>query len=136
MRLPSRPQPSIILLFTLGLGLAGACATAVPRPTPELLSLAKTRYPDLTLDELREGRRAYVTRCSGCHTLYGVAEFSPEQWVTELDNMEQEVEVRLTAKERYSIERYLTAVSSALRTKTARAVPSARGSTRAPVAVE
>ncbi|RMG11005.1 MAG: hypothetical protein D6729_18560 [Deltaproteobacteria bacterium] len=108
--------------MTLFAGLAAAwtvassgCAAAVPRPTPEILPVARARFPDTGLEELAEGRAHYVAKCAGCHPLHPVAKFPPERWREELAAMQTEAEVELTEAERRSIERYLVVMSAALR---------------------
>jgi cytochrome c5 len=67
--------------------LVAACATKVPRPTPAQLEVASVRWPDTTLDDLEEGRRLYVRRCSSCHNLPLPTARTIEEWPPIIEDM-------------------------------------------------
>ncbi len=60
------------------------------------------------LTELRDGRRLYINKCSGCHSLIPVDRFDDAKWTAEVDEMIKLSKVRLTKEDRDLILRYLT----------------------------
>jgi cytochrome c5 len=86
-------------------GLALACAGALPPVTPALVERAVNRWPDSSEANLKRGRRLYVDRCSGCHSLVLPQEHDEDEWVEWLDAMQERA--RLTRQERELMQRYL-----------------------------
>lgn len=55
-------------LLLLALSVLAACATAtVALPTQADVERGKTYYPNLTLEELNEGKMRFNQQCSKCH---------------------------------------------------------------------
>lgn len=63
------------------------------------------------LESLRAGRRLYVDKCSGCHSLIPVDRFDDARWTAEVDEMVKSKKVRLTDEDRNRILAYLTAAN-------------------------
>lgn len=82
-----------------------ACAGLLPPVTPALVERAGSRWPDSSEASLKRGRRLFVDRCSGCHSLVLPREHSEEEWVEWLDAMQERA--RLTPQERELVLRYL-----------------------------
>lgn len=82
-----------------------ACAGALPPVTPALVERAVGRWPDSSEASLKRGRRLFVDRCSGCHSLVLPREHSGEEWPDYLDAMSERA--RLTPQERELVLRYL-----------------------------
>jgi hypothetical protein len=61
--------------------------------------------PATSLEELTEGRRIYIERCSGCHPLYQPAQISEERLGESLDKMQERSKV--TNDEKALIFKYL-----------------------------
>lgn len=104
-------------LFTCSLGLLLAvwatlsCATAVPVPGAAQLRQARERWPELSQEELVEGRDLYVSRCSGCHNLRRPGEKPVaywEHWMTEMSSKGQ-----LPPEEASKVLRYLVGAAKA-----------------------
>lgn len=89
------------LLIVLGLALAG-CMAHVPPPTAEMAG-----GDDARLGELRAGRELYLSKCSGCHRLYDVENFSDKEWRFEVDEMLSLKKVKLTGDEERRLVLYL-----------------------------
>ena len=95
-------------LLTASMALGGftlACAGALPPVTPALVERAVSRWPDSSEASLKRGRRLFVDRCSGCHSLVLPRQHSEEEWVEWLDAMQERA--RLTPQERELVMRYL-----------------------------
>src|SRR6478609_366829 len=101
--------------FTLLLGLvAAACGgSAVPMPTSADAARGSGRYPDLTVNELSQGRSLYLGRCGSCHALRRPGELAPERWPAEVSEMRTKNGVKLSDDEARALERYLVVTSSA-----------------------
>jgi mono/diheme cytochrome c family protein len=93
----------------VGAALLFACAgSPLPQPTAADVSRGASAFPDLTLDELSQGRRLYVSRCGSCHALKAPAELSASRWAEEVEAMRRENGVKLTDDEAQAIVRYLS----------------------------
>lgn len=92
-----------------------ACASTggLPRPTAQHVEVARAADPKVTLEDLSRGRTLYGARCGSCHALKDPAVAPQEGWQHELDEMEEQHGVRLTATDTRDIVRYLDAMSRA-----------------------
>jgi mono/diheme cytochrome c family protein len=90
--------------------LAAACAAALRHSTPADVALVSPKWPRTTVEDLERGRRLYVRRCAGCHTLILPSAHGPDDWPVLVDAMAEKA--RLKPAEREDIVRFLTAVSS------------------------
>ncbi len=99
-----------LAIVTLATALAAACAAALRHATPDDVTLVAPRWPGTTVDDLERGRRFYVRRCSGCHTLILPAAHAPDEWPALVDAMAEKA--RLKPGEREDVVRFLVAVSS------------------------
>jgi len=90
----------IVSLSVISAGLIIACSTALYIPSENLVT------PNTSIDELREGRTAYINKCGGCHTLIVPEKHTPQEWKRWVDKMEPMV--KMTEKEKESILKYLT----------------------------
>jgi mono/diheme cytochrome c family protein len=86
-------------------GLTLACAGALPPVTPALVERAVSRWPDSSEASLKRGRRLFVDRCSGCHSLVLPREHGEEEWSDYVDAMSERA--RLTRQEAELVLRYL-----------------------------
>jgi hypothetical protein len=94
-------------------GCAGG-ARSVPDPTAKHLEHADANgFPSSTLESLKHGRRLYVGRCSGCHTLYDPAKYPPSEWPSIVEDMR--VNAEIDEAQMRDITRYVVAVSAAAR---------------------
>jgi hypothetical protein len=95
------------------LGLVAACGgSAVPVPTSADAARGNSRYPDLTLSELSQGRSLYLGRCGSCHALKRPAELLPDRWGAEVTEMRTKNGVKLTDDEARALERYLVVAAT------------------------
>ncbi|HSD67452.1 MAG TPA: cytochrome c [Vicinamibacteria bacterium] len=99
-----------LAIVALAAGLGAACAAALRHGTPRDAVLLAPRWPGTTVEDLERGRRTYVRRCSGCHTLILPAAHSPEEWPRLVDAMAKKA--RLRPEEREDVVRFLVAVAS------------------------
>jgi len=93
----------------MGLLVAAACAASLRHPLPEDLVLLAPSWPGTTLEDLERGRRLYVRRCSGCHTLILPGARTPAEWPGLVDDMT--AKARLRPAERDDVVRFLVAVA-------------------------
>jgi mono/diheme cytochrome c family protein len=70
-------MPALLLGSTLL-----ACAPALYLPTEEV---ARTRSKNL--DDLKQGRQAYIDHCGSCHNLYLPSQFSAADWAKNVHAM-------------------------------------------------
>ncbi|HXG63095.1 MAG TPA: hypothetical protein VNO22_17115 [Planctomycetota bacterium] len=89
----------------LSLSAAG-CVGGIPEPDARMAG-----GDGELLAQLREGRRLYVDRCSGCHALFPVDRYSDEAWVAEVEEMTRLNKVRLKPSEKERLLLYLRAAN-------------------------
>jgi hypothetical protein len=96
------------------MGLA-ACAGSgsIPDPTAKHVEYAERGGYPATLPSLKNGRRLYVNRCSGCHNLYKPSAYPPGDWPRIVLDMQGNAE--LNEVQLVDITRYLVAMSLAAR---------------------
>lgn len=92
-------------LLLLVLAAAG-CATAIPEPTMEMAGGDAAAFATL-----REGRRLYVAKCSGCHALIAPETRSDAVWREEVDEMLLKKKIRLAPGDREKLLAYLCAAN-------------------------
>jgi len=85
------------------LALLAGCAAYIPEPDP-----AMAGGDGAVLAELRAGRRIYVSKCGGCHSLIPVDRYDDAKWSQEVAEMIRLKKVRLAQDEQASLVRYLS----------------------------
>lgn len=95
--------------LSLAACLAVSCASAIPPPTTGDVERVRSRWSDLTLEDLKQGRDLYVAKCAGCHPLKDPSELAPSAWPSAVDDMVDEA--HLSSDERDAIVRYLVTMS-------------------------
>jgi len=109
MRSPPR-GPSRLLRTVLLLCVAGAgCVAALPSPQESDVARARSKWPGVTERDLAAGRRAYVSRCGGCHHLYLPSSRTSAEWTSIVGKMAEEAQA--SPAESLLIEQYLVALS-------------------------
>ena len=104
-----RPARRLATL-ALAAGLGVSCAAALRHASPEDAAHLAPQWPGTTVEDLERGRRLYVRRCSGCHTLFLPAAYPKEAWPGLVDAMAEKA--RLRPAEREDVVRFLVAVAS------------------------
>jgi mono/diheme cytochrome c family protein len=105
------PIATVIQLAVYLLLASFACVAALPEPTSAQVAAARVSDPELSLEDLRRGRAAYIARCGNCHVLRSPLEHAPEAWPLEVQRMQTRHQVRLTPDEQRDIVRYLRTAS-------------------------
>lgn len=85
-----------------------SCTSSLPTPGKD--DLKQDRFDTLSLDELLDGRTLYITKCSGCHSLYLPKQYSSQTWDTILTVMNPKA--KITNEEASRIRMYLTVYSN------------------------
>lgn len=66
-------QASVIFVF--------ACTTLkLAEPTEADVEKGKNTFPNLTLEDLKEGKKLYESNCNLCHKLYHPKALKDEEW--------------------------------------------------------
>ncbi len=104
-----RPARRLAIL-ALAAGFGASCAAALRHASPEDAVRVAPQWPGTTVEDLERGRRLYVRRCSGCHTLFLPAAYPKEAWPGLVDAMAEKA--RLRPGEREDVVRFLVAVAS------------------------
>jgi mono/diheme cytochrome c family protein len=105
-----RPACRLATLFLAACLLVSlACAASLRHPLPQDAVALAPQWPGTTLEDLDRGRRLYVRRCSGCHTLILPEAHPPGEWPGLVDDMT--AKARLRPAERDDVVRFLVAVA-------------------------
>jgi hypothetical protein len=76
-----------------------SCTSALYKPLPENYSSAEE------YQMMADGRKAYVTKCSGCHLLYLPHQYDEKTWRHNMDEMQERSNV--TDKEKELMLKYI-----------------------------
>ena len=79
---------------------------------PDLADVARAQalYPQADLATLEAGRKAYVSRCAGCHALFLPRSRGPAEWPKRVAEMDKDA--KLLPGERELITQFLVTLSS------------------------
>ena len=109
MRSPLRIAVVVALAFS-----AFACArTVMPVASPDDAQRAAKAWPGTTHADLEQGRKLYISRCSGCHQPVHPADVAPDKWPGELREMS--ARAKLDDMQTAQVERYLVTMAEAAR---------------------
>ena len=68
-----------------------ACsASKLATPTDADVTRGSSQYADLSLDQLKHGRKLYVDNCGKCHKLYQPTDHPVEEWTEVVPHMVHE----------------------------------------------
>ncbi len=95
--------------FALVTAFTAACAAALRHPTPQDVASVTAEWPGTTVQDLERGRRLYVRRCSGCHTLLLPETHTAADWPAYVEVMAGRA--RLGPSETREVTRFLVALS-------------------------
>ena len=84
-----------------------SCSSALYKPLPENYSSVEE------YQMMADGRKAYVTKCSGCHLLYLPHQYNEKTWRHNMDEMQERSNV--TDKEKALILKYLLTAPVAIK---------------------
>ncbi len=98
-------------LLAAGL-LAWSCAAALRHPTSQDAAAASVRRPGTSLQDLERGRRLYVRRCAGCHTLVLPQAYGADDWPALVDAMAERA--RLDPGQKADVTRFLATLAPAV----------------------
>ncbi len=87
---------------------AAAPAKNPTEPTETSLAMAKTKFPDVTLDVLKKGHSIYYGACTRCHGTKSIERRDEKEWVGILDNMAPKA--RLLPEEKEAVWKYIMSV--------------------------
>lgn len=81
------------LLFVSIFILLVCCSPVGFKLTVEDVELAKTKWNDITQEQLNAGNKLYVAKCGGCHLLYTPNNYSEKKWLEVLPVMEKKAKL-------------------------------------------
>jgi hypothetical protein len=104
-----------IILFSFSMVIIVACHTKKEvvksktyEPTDAQLTAGKTKYPDLTRDNLITGHSIYYGVCMNCHEAKNINEFSLDEFSSILNKMARKA--KLTPEEKDAVLRYAVSI--------------------------
>lgn len=104
----------IFILLTTTSFLA-CTAYKLAEPTDADVEKAKTKFSDINLQQLQDGKKLYENNCNLCHKLYQPAAINEEQWRKIVPVMVKKVNKKtgqntLTSKDEDKILKYLLVI--------------------------
>lgn len=89
---------------------AVATVPANPNDVNEtLLSLAKTKFADASIEKLNTGHDLYFGTCTRCHGAKSISRFTTDRWPGIIEDMARKA--RINDAEKQAVLQYVTAVS-------------------------
>lgn len=80
-------------------------------PSDAQLTAAKTKFPGVTMDQLKKGHGIYYGACTRCHGAKTITNWDEKEWVGILDNMAQKA--ALLPEEKDAVWKYIMGVKLA-----------------------
>ena len=68
------------IIYVPGVVLIASCATKLYLPSASDGEYLQRTNPNITIEDLSEGRQLYVNFCGGCHYLHYPNEFTVAEW--------------------------------------------------------
>jgi nickel-dependent lactate racemase len=89
-------------------GTAAKTSTPTTEPNETMVTAAKAKFTNLTLEDLKKGHAIYYSSCTRCHGAKKITKWNEKEWVGILDNMAQKA--KLTSAEKDATWKYIMAV--------------------------
>ncbi|HPQ08123.1 MAG TPA: hypothetical protein PK995_02750 [Bacteroidia bacterium] len=70
----------VIAIVLSGTIIVACVAKKLAEPTEIDVEKGKTKFENLTLDELKEGKNLYTQHCNTCHKLFSPTSQTEEEW--------------------------------------------------------
>ncbi len=101
-----------ITLALVTASVAVACGGTLPPPSTTDVKAANAHWPGTSMEELQQGRRAYLNQCGKCHSLKSETAVPKDAWESTVNRMRNKNGAKLTDEEVANIARYLYAMAS------------------------
>lgn len=99
MRKSTIPAFALVTLVWACAPKAKVASSAPAGPSEKQLAAAKTRFPDVTLDELKKGQNIFNGSCTRCHAAKDVTPYQEKELAGILDNMAEKAALSKTEKD-------------------------------------
>lgn len=101
---------SIAIVISLLVAIAGftSCAGSIPNPTEADAEWASHAWAGTTIHNLMTGRKLYVEKCGGCHSLGVPGQYSVQEWDRIMEKMKTRAAV--SEEEKNLMMRYLVTI--------------------------
>ena len=93
--------------------MIGCAASKIAIPTQADADRAKSKFPDITVADLSEGKILYEEKCTTCHGLYKPTSHSAEAWhsiVPEMTRKANKNTTKIDSRQEKLILQYLVAM--------------------------
>lgn len=75
------------ITFIAALVFLAACSSKIVGPTQADVDNVSTKFPNYTLEQLKQGKVNYEKYCGTCHALYKPTDFDEPKWKHEVPDM-------------------------------------------------
>ncbi len=96
---------AIVISLLIGAASFASCAGSIPNPTEADAEWASHAWTGTTLHNLMTGRKLYVEKCGGCHSLSVPEQHSVLEWERIIENMK--IRAAVSEDEKSLMMRYL-----------------------------
>ena len=109
---------AIVPSLLIAIASFASCAGSIPNPTEADAEWASHEWTGTTVHNLAKGRKLYVEKCGGCHSLSMPAQYSALEW----DQITEKMKIRaaVTDEEKNLMMRYLVTMREARRAERGR----------------
>lgn len=91
-------------------GSSAASPNGIMMPTNEQVLAVRAKYPDVTVDELKEGYKIYTGVCTNCHGAKSIYKRDEAQWQHIIDDMAPKAS--LTALQTAQLTKYVFSIKA------------------------
>jgi hypothetical protein len=74
-------------------------------PSQKQLDVVEKRWPNSSGEEVKEGQKIFVTKCTECHKAYEITGFTEKKWLREIDHMAPKA--KLTEEEKLKLTKHI-----------------------------
>jgi hypothetical protein len=110
----------IAIVISLAIAIAGfaSCAGSIPIPTESDAKWASQAWAGTTVHNLTTGRKLYIEKCGGCHSLSTPTQYSVLEWECIVEKMK--IRAAVSEEEKNLMMRYLVTIREVQRAESGR----------------
>jgi hypothetical protein len=109
---------AIVISLLIAIASFASCAGSIPNPTEADAKWASHVWTGTTVHNLMTGRKLYVEKCGGCHSLSAPAQYSVLEWGHIMEKMK--IRAAVSEEEKNLMMRYLVTIREVQRAESGR----------------
>ncbi len=109
---------AIVLSLAIAIASLASCAGSIPIPTEADAEWASHTWTGTSVHNLKNGRKLYIEKCGGCHSLSVPARYSVLEWEHIMEKMK--IKAAVSEEEKNLMMRYLVTMREVQRVERGR----------------